>query len=249
MEFEAAYRRIGEHPNRHLVLYNIARCHELLFHYDEALTFYRRYLTEGGADADGRDEVEATLRTLENLLATVEVRVEGPGGELWVDGHLVGEAPGTVSVTAGRHVIEARADGYVPAAREVETPARREVTVVLVMVAVGGDEFEGLHPAFFGTAVGLAMASGVTSAIFGLRAIAARNGVDERLADPRERWTLEQSDIDEIGQLALAADLFLGGALLFAATAAVLALLTDWGGDDDEEPSAALEGLGLRVRY
>ncbi|MCZ7685277.1 MAG: tetratricopeptide repeat protein [Sandaracinaceae bacterium] len=57
-EFQRAYDLVGDHPARHLILYNIALAHERMFRYDLALEYYNRFLAEAPADAPQRAEVQ-----------------------------------------------------------------------------------------------------------------------------------------------------------------------------------------------
>lgn len=68
-EFEIAYDLMEGHPNRGMVLYNTARCHDRLRQHAEALEDYRRSLVEASGDAPYRDD--ARLR-IEELRAGLE---------------------------------------------------------------------------------------------------------------------------------------------------------------------------------
>src|SRR5689334_23133066 len=58
-EFQQAYRLLAGHPRRYIVLHNLALCYERMFHYDDALAYYERYLSEGGPAAEDRAQIEA----------------------------------------------------------------------------------------------------------------------------------------------------------------------------------------------
>jgi hypothetical protein len=246
-EFQAAYDEIGDHPNRYLILYNIGQCHERKFRYDLALRFYQRYLEEGGASAEGRETVEAALRDLDSLLATVrfDVRVRS---EVWIGERQVGNAPGAVRIPAGMHVVELRADGYLPARREVQVPAGGEITVSLELVALS-EQYRGISPVFFWVSGGIAVATLIAGGIVGVAALGERSSVQARLTDSRDRWNVTMSDLDGIASLSTTADILFGTAALFAVGALVLALLTDFEGEDEEEdpqaPSIAFDGSSL----
>lgn len=257
-EFERAYELVGDHPFRYLILFNVARAHERRFRYDLALAYYRRYLEEGGPEAEHRAEVRATMRTLEGLLADLEITTNVEGAEVWVDDRRVGTAPGTVRVPGGRHVVELRAPGYADARRQVQLTARETVPLSLELEALA-EEYRGISPVFFWGSAALAVGAGLAGGAVGIAAVVRRSDVDGQLADPvgmLDGGALEAARGD-LEDLQLTADLLFGTAGLFAATALVLAFLTDWGAAPEAEAdAAALElapalapgALGLAVR-
>ncbi|MEM7609350.1 MAG: PEGA domain-containing protein [Myxococcota bacterium] len=231
-EFEEAYRLIpAEHPARFLTLFNVARSHQRLFQYDQAIAYYRRYLDEGGEDAVDRSEVETILRTLEELLASIDVR-SNVSAEIWIDGRRMGQAPCVVRVTAGRHAVELVADGYQSSQQELQIAARTERTLEFTLEPVP-EPSDGLRPTAFWATAGASAAVLVAGAVVGGVALARRNNVDERLDDPLRRFEVDEGDRSSIRALSTTADtLFaVGGAL--AVTAIALGLLTDWTGGDD----------------
>ncbi len=242
-EFETAYEVIGEHPNRYLVLYNIAQCHEREFRYDVALRYYQRYLDEGGNAAEDRAAVTQRIHELEELLATVQVDTNVGSAVVWLDEREAGTAPGEVRIPAGVHVIELRSEGYLPARREVQVAAGGS-TEVQVHLEKLSEEFEGLSPVFFWSAAGVALASLITGIVLGVSAVDARGSVQTRLDDPRARWDVTQGEIDHISTLATVADVFYAGAALFGITAVVMGLLTDWGSDEEEPPVTPSVAIG-----
>lgn len=241
VEFQQAYDVIGEHPNRYLILYNIGQCHERSFRYDQALRFYRQYLEEGGEQAEGREEVEQAIARLEALLASVRIDVDVDQAEVWVDERLVGTAPGTVRIPGGSHTVEVRAPGHLPSRQEVQVPAGGEVDMSFSMEPLP-ERFRGLHRAYFWASAGTAAASLVVGLALGVVAFRQHSEVDRRLGDEREQWTVTQADIDRIGTLALAADVFFAASALFTAGAVVFGLLADWGRDDQDEAATARRG-------
>ena len=68
-----AYEVLGDHPNRHIILFNIGQCHEMSFRYDDAMQSYRQFLEQGGENVEDRARVETHLQELERLLATVSI--------------------------------------------------------------------------------------------------------------------------------------------------------------------------------
>lgn len=240
---------IVERPN---TLYNIARCHEELFRYDLAVRSYERYLAIAPAEAEDRAAVEATMRSLSNLLGTIVV-ASNVEAEVWIGDRVVGRAPGEVLVPGGRHAIELRAEGYIAARREVEVAGRgrasvsfeleqAEVTNVTNVTNVEGDvnitEEGGAPPAVFYTTLGLTAAAGVAALAFGARAIAS-SGRTENL-DPLDRAGIEAGN-QRTKDAQLLTDVFLGVAGAFAVTTVVLYFLTDFDGDPDPDEARERE--------
>jgi len=245
-EFERAYELMGDRAERYILLFNLGQCHERLFRYDAALEFYRRYMEEGGPQAQDRAMVDGTIRALEGLLATIRVRSNAPGAEVWVDDRRVGTSPGDLRIPGGRHLVELRAPGFLPSRQEVQIPARTTHELAFALEAL--HRRQGIHRAYFWSAAGVAVAAGIVGGIFGGLALDARSGVDARLADPVLRYDVSEEDQQDIRRTALTADLFYAGAALFGVGAAVLVFLTDWRRGSVEAPSArASLGLGPLV--
>jgi len=244
-EFERVYQLLEGRPTRYFVLYNIGQCHERLFRYDRAIEFYRRYLVEGGPEAEARAEVDATVRGLEALLGTVEITANVPTAQLWIDDIEVGvfdAEHSAVRVPSGRHTIELRADGYVPAQREVQILARGRVSAALVLEELS--DYEGVDSWLFWTSAGVGAAALVVGGVFGILAMTQSSDASARCpnaaCDPAtaEAWSENTVALREsIQRNALIADILYGTGALFGVTAVMLAFLTDW--NDDETPESA----------
>ena len=63
-------------------LYNIARCQEQLNRYDLAIRYYEQYLSVAPPDAEDRPTVEATMRSLRNLLGVIVVTSNTPSSHI-----------------------------------------------------------------------------------------------------------------------------------------------------------------------
>lgn len=227
-EFERAYQLLEGNPRRYLELKNIGDCHLGLGQTDAALDAYRRYLREGGAAAENREDIEQRIRQIEDTLGSVEVLTSAPGAEVWVDNRRVGMAPGTVRVPGGgQRVIEVRAPGHAASRQTVRVVSRQALRLRFALEPIG---FRGLRPAYFWVTAGLAGGAAITGAVFGLRALSARAEVDARLGDPVEsqRFLVTARDGDDIRSLALVADVFFASAALLAAGATLLAFVTDF---------------------
>lgn len=244
---------IVERPN---TLYNAARCYEELFRYDLAVRSYERYLAIATPDEADRAAVEATMRSLRNLLGTIVVRSNVPA-QVWVGDRVVGEAPGEVLVPGGRHALELRADGFLPVRREVEVAGRRRVEVTLELEraevnvtnvdnrTVQVTEEGGAPPAVFYTGVGLTVAAGIVAAAFGGKALAERGRTEE--LSPFDREGIARGN-ERTREAALLSDVFLGVTGALAITTVVLFFLTDFDGDDAEARSAPPERTEARLR-
>lgn len=239
-EFESAYEGLEGSTDRHLLLYNIGQCYQNTLRYDRALRYYQRYLDEGGAAAEGRADVEATMRALEGLLATLAITVHATSGddvavpevEVWVDGlHVTslrtGESP-EVRVTAGLHNVEVRSPGYERAAQEVQTPARQRNELVFELRRLS--DYEGIDAGVFWVTGATALAVAVAGGACGAYAYVTADQALRR--DPG----LFQSAQD----YALAADVLFGVAGATAIATLVLGFMTDWDGAAQRTEQALL---------
>ena len=227
-EFVGAYRQLDGHPRQYVVLHNIALCHERMFRYDLALQFYERYLRDGGQAAEDRAEVAAVARALRGLLATLQVD-SNVRAEVWVDNRRMGDAPGEVWLPAGRHVVELRAELRQPSRLEVQVGARETLRVRFDLQPLSN--YRGLPPTYFWVGVGLSAAALGVGAILGANALDQSNSASElgplHVEDPHAAG--------HVKDLALAADIGFGTAVVFGVTTTVLFFLTDWG-DGEHEP-------------
>lgn len=239
VEFQRAYDLVGEHPARPLILFNIARAYERLFQYDLALQYYNRFLQEAAPDAPQRGEVQGIIRALEGFLATLQI-TSNVAAEVWVDDHHAGNAPGSVRVPGGRHVIELRAEGYSDSRREITIAARETQSLSFTLSELAG-EYRGISSIFFWGATALAVVAALAGGGVGVAAIVRRGDVSTQLMDPVQMLdggALEAAK-REIAGYQLTADVLFGTAGVFAVTAVVLAFLTDWGGAPEESSSSA----------
>lgn len=241
-EYERVYELLEGHPIRPVALFNIAQCYERLFRYDRALTYYQRYLDEAANEAPDRPIVERLMSALEGLLATVVVRANVDGAEVWIDGRLAGTTPSELRVPGGQLVIEVRADGHLPAQRELQIAARgrEEVDVELEPLPEPGES--GLSPAFFWSAASVGAAAAIVGAGFGIAALRQRRDLNDKLDDPTRAFEVSRQDINQVERNALIADVLYGVAGAFAATASVFLFVTRW--DDDDVSVAPTAGRG-----
>jgi tetratricopeptide (TPR) repeat protein len=239
-EYEQAYALIDGHPIQHRALFNIAKCYEKLFDYPRALAHYERYLREGGPKAERSAEVEALLPSLRSRLAMLVITAD-VRAEIWVDGAQVGMTPTDVPVSGGRHTVMVRATGYEPYVFESRLAAGQmhEVHVELERLS----DLEGASPVWFWTGVALASSAIVTSTVLGTVALDRSNDLTRELAHDPQRWRADPEEAERVDELALAADVALGAAVMLSATTLVLYFVTDWSAD---EPAPS-EGPAVRA--
>jgi tetratricopeptide (TPR) repeat protein len=226
-EFRRLYDLLRGSPQQPRVLYNMAQCQEQLGRYDEAIATYRQYLREMGDAAPNRTEVEATLRTLDGLLGTLRLTTNVPGAEVWIDDRRVGTAPGDLRVAGGRHTVQLRATGHLPAQADVQLTGRSIRSIRLTLERI--PQSRGLRPAYFWSAVAATGLTVSVGAAFGGLALSANGDAADRLNGP-ERFTVTAATRSDIESRVLVADVLFGTSVAFAIGTAVLGLLTDFRG-------------------
>jgi len=127
------FRRAYEIAPNAAVLYNIGQTYYQLQNYAAALIALGRYLTEAGATAPHRRDVEQTIDTLQTRVGKVAISTSAPGADITVDDELVGKSPleEPVLVSIGRRKVTALRDGRVTETRFVDVAAGDTVTVSL----------------------------------------------------------------------------------------------------------------------
>jgi tetratricopeptide (TPR) repeat protein len=127
--FEDAYRAI---PNP-VVLLSIAECQVRNEDFAGAIASLRQYLNEKPGAPD-RTQVESQIANLETKPGYINIDSAPPGAMIWVDGENTGYlTPNELSLRAGRHMIQLRQPGYVPADQPVDVAigSRQRFTVNL----------------------------------------------------------------------------------------------------------------------
>ncbi len=133
-EFERAYE-LAPHP---IVLLNLAGTHRALSHYEEAVTFYQRFLTEGPGIVK-KDRLEQGKREsaeLEKIIARVEVTLEPADAELSVDDRVRGAGTAPLILGPGEHTFVARKDGYREARKSLRLASGDQQKLALVLEAL-----------------------------------------------------------------------------------------------------------------
>jgi hypothetical protein len=130
-EFDASYKIHAASG----VLYNIGLVHKALFHYDEALGYLRRYLTESKKLPKPRKaEVTQQIREIEALLATITFAIAPDGASVSLDKRVLGTAPlKPYGVAAGSHVFAVTLDGYKPLEKTLVVVAGQPQTLSVTL--------------------------------------------------------------------------------------------------------------------
>ena len=234
LEFTRAYERLQGDARAAALLNNIAVCQERLFRYDLALLSYERYLREGQVSPEDRAEVEQVIRGLRDLLGRLHL-TSNVRAEVWVDGNLLGQAPGDLQVPSGARVVELRASGHQASRRTLQVVARALTSAHFELEPL--PSYRGIERSYFWSGVALTGASLIAGGALGIAALgqhrdnqALQRAGKLRYDDPRQR---------SAQKLALASDITFGAAALFAVGTTVLAFLTDFRGEAKSRRDAA----------
>jgi len=137
-EFKAAYQATRSWR----VLIHIGITQNRLFRYEAALQSLRRYI-ELGRDqisASERQQVEAELKRLREVLGELVIVVSAEGATIHIDDRLLGKSPLKKPVLLGPrdHKVRVTRPGYVPFERKVAmvSAARKTLEVALVAAPV-----------------------------------------------------------------------------------------------------------------
>jgi len=198
------FRRAYEIAPNAAVLYNIGQTYYQLQNYAAALSTLDRYLTESGAIAPHRREVEQTIETLQARVGKVAVTTNVADCEVTIDDELVGKTPLSepVLVSIGRRKVTAMREGRPPETRFVDVAAGDTVKLTLSL----GDS-TGVAPAVppprpagvTSEANGLVTAGWITTGVLGAGAITV--GVlaflaSRDLKDARDTFPASPADLN-----------------------------------------------------
>ncbi|MBN1652602.1 MAG: PEGA domain-containing protein [Deltaproteobacteria bacterium] len=238
-EFERAYDMLKGHAKQCKILYNIGLCHSRLSRYSRALYYYERYLNECDLTSEERDQARRVIDEMQKRLATLRISVNVES-EVWIDNTLVGEAPGDLMVSHGRHTVELRAEGYESSRREVSVASqtRKEMSFRLEKIS----QYRGISPYYCGTTAVLTVVSAVVGTIFGVQALSAHSDAEK----DEGRRNLSDTD-DKIRTLQLETDIFFAAAGVFALASGILYFLTDWEGEAEEADNQGVVRIGVRA--
>lgn len=114
------------------VLFDIARCYELLKQPNEAYRWYAEILAEPGLPEAERDAVQASLQRLAPSLALARISSSPPGATVYVgrkDLGARGRTPVTLALPPGQAVVTLELDGYRPVREELPLAVGRTLHV------------------------------------------------------------------------------------------------------------------------
>lgn len=175
--FQEAYR-LAPHPS---VRVNIANCYERLNRPIEALFHFEHFLSEAERPTpQQRREVQAAITRLEQLVGHIQLQVTPDGAMVTIDGGETRRSPviEPVRVTAGRHTVDIRLDGFVPEHQTVEVQGGQTARVTIRLqrpgVASAGTTGAGTAGGATSTTGSGATGSGTTGA--GTSTVAASTG-------------------------------------------------------------------------
>jgi tetratricopeptide (TPR) repeat protein len=251
LEFTRAQELLASDPRAAGLLNNIAVCQERLFRYDLALVYYERYLHEANPTPEDRAEVEAVIRGLRDLLGKLHL-TSNVRAEVWVDGRLLGHAPGDIQVPSGVRAVELRASGHQATRRSLQVAARTLTSAHFELEPL--PSYHGIDRRYFWSGVGLTGVALVTGGALGLTALSQYHDAQHKR---REHLLKAEDDQHTMQRLALGADIAFGAAVVFGVSTVVLGFLTDFRGAEADraqrlasltlQPQLSASSAGLGV--
>lgn len=190
-EYEAAYRAMPDAA----FLFNIAQSQRQQYRLDKkpfrlhkALSLYKSYLREM-PQASNRETVQKLIDELHQLLSSMEDQAQqaeqndknrearlvirgesAEGGQVTLDGKLVGTVPLSLKVEPGVHLVRVTRAGHKPYSTSITVSAglKLDLPVALESVSGGGrDEGTPVYKAWwFWTIIGVAVAGGAGTGIY-----------------------------------------------------------------------------------
>ncbi len=228
----------------------LARTRGELTDFEQAISHYRRYLTEQ-VDPPDRAAVEANIavlterleaaraaQTVDATTGTLRVRSDFEGATVRVDADVIGETPidEDLSLPPGRHRVEATREGYLPFLADVSIDVGVAVTTRVELTPSRTHRPIVHDPVFAWVAWGLAGVTLVGSVIAGVHAQSLRPTDDElRMTmglDPYARVRDWQAGSDAL--LAATAGLATVGIALFFIESRAVGTVTERDGIAEE---------------
>lgn len=170
-KFREAYD-IYQHPD---IIYRIALCHERLGEDQQAVKFYRQFLSLA-PDAPERPRIEKTIAVIESRIAKSEIRIttNPTGATVFIDDEANGAAgytPTALAVKPGNYTLIVKKNGFEPVRELVNVSAGQSVQVRYQLNADKPAEAKpkprGITPSVqFLTLASIGVAAGITSVVF-----------------------------------------------------------------------------------
>jgi hypothetical protein len=232
----AEFKRSYESAPSYRILYNIGQASNGLQDYAGALRAFERYLGEGGSEieTERRTQVQGEIRRLRARVAFLEIEVNVPGAEIFVDDVSVGTSPleAPVLVSAGARKIAAIKPPAPSASRIVELVGGDKKRILLSLNAPepqgrrdAGPRPDDASAAPSRTALWASLLAtgvlGAGTAVTGLLALRERSSLDDafggddptKIDDTRSRARTFAITADVLG----AATVLAGGVTLYFA--------------------------------
>jgi hypothetical protein len=238
------------------ILYNMARIQRQQNNYAASLLNFRRYLSEGGANLpeDRKREVEREIELLKPRVATIDIKVNVDGADIYLDDSpvctgvqtgCVGKSPlpGPLTVNPGRRRITAQKTGYQASSTTVRVVGSDSVSAKIDLVENGktiirtGNDW---RPVVGWTITGaLAASAGVT----GYLTLKASNDLKDlqKVRNPDQSGTLRQQLDDQHTKMktfAIVTDVLLGCTIIAGGISAYLTWFTPKEVATKEDPKA-----------
>jgi len=121
------------------LLFDMAVCAREMRSYARMQNLLLRYEQEGKSllSTDSRNQVDAALAAIRNLVGLLTITVSEPGALLSIDGDPVGVSPLAVplAIDLGIHTVLVSKEGFDPAERRIDVVGGREDSLSLTLVA------------------------------------------------------------------------------------------------------------------
>lgn len=256
-EFERAYELAPSYK----ILYNMARIQRQLNNYAAALQNFRRYLNEGAAAVpdDRKKEVEKEIETLRIRVASIEIKVNVEGADVYVDdspvctGTMTGcvgksPLPAPVIVNPGRRKITAQKAGYAAGATVVRVVGGDSTVAQIDLTSLAAAQRPSdpgpRNRAILSWSITGAFAAG--AAVTGVLALNAQKQLkDDRGVPDIDPNTLD-SDSKKVKTLSLVADVLGGVAVVGGVVSIYFTYKALKGAPEEEAPPAK---TGFRPRF
>jgi tetratricopeptide (TPR) repeat protein len=198
----AEFQKANFNGPSYRILYNIAQAQYELHDYVAALKSYKQYLANGAAEipAVRRTQVEETIAKLQTRIAYLEISISVEGAQISIDDVPIGISPltGPVPVNPGPRRVTAAKAGLLPATRSVTVAGADHIEIGLELRAAprGLPSAESAPPSTSAspvktktahsrlpliTSLAVTGACAVTTGIFGLLTLQAKNDLDKDL--------------------------------------------------------------------
>lgn len=242
----AEFQKANFNGPSYRILYNIAQAQYELHDYVAALKSYKQYLANGAAEipAVRRTQVEETIAKLQTRIAYLEISISVEGAQVSIDDVPIGLSPltGPVPVNPGPRRVTAAKAGLLPASRTVTVAGADHLEIGLELRAAprGLPATESAAASTSATPVkpktahsrvplitSLAVtgACAVTTGIFGLLTLRAKNTLDrdiDTFTVSRNRVSQDRSRVRNyalVTDIAAVATLLSGGLSIYLALA------------------------------